>query len=110
MEKETLETAAVKYAVDVNTKIGGNKETYQNCSKLDFIAGANYQSKRISLMEIELNHTKTLLESCEKALEDRDKKAESMYNEEEILEMFHKFNMHLPFNYEFLVKEQFKKK
>jgi hypothetical protein len=34
MEKETLEEAAISYAVDVNTKIGGNKETYQNCSRL----------------------------------------------------------------------------
>jgi hypothetical protein len=36
--------------------------------------------------------------------------AEKMYSEEEVLEMFHKFNMHLPLHYEFLVKEQFKKK
>lgn len=39
---------------------------------------AEWQPERISLMEIELNHTKTLLESCEKALEDRDKKADKM--------------------------------
>jgi hypothetical protein len=36
--------------------------------------------------------------------------AERMYSEEEIMEMFHKFSMYLPFHYEFLVKEQFKKK
>ena len=36
--------------------------------------------------------------------------AERMYSKEEVLEMFHKFNMHLPLHYEFLVKEQFKKK
>jgi hypothetical protein len=35
-------------------------------------------------MEIELNHTKTLLASCEKALEDRDKKAERRYSEEDM--------------------------
>jgi len=35
---------------------------------------------------------------------------ERMYSEEEIMDMFHSFNMHLPLHYEFLVKEQFKKK
>jgi hypothetical protein len=35
-------------------------------------------------MEIELNHTKTLLASCEKALENRDNQAERMYSEEDI--------------------------
>jgi hypothetical protein len=35
--------------------------------------------------------------------------AERMYNEEEILEIFHKFSDYLPLHYEFLVKEQFKK-
>ena len=47
MEKETLEEAAVSYAVDVNTKMGGNKEAYQNCSRLDFIAGAKWQAERV---------------------------------------------------------------
>ena len=47
MSKETIEEAAVSYAVDVNTKMGGNKEAYQNCSRLDFIAGANWQSERM---------------------------------------------------------------
>jgi hypothetical protein len=36
-------------------------------------------AKRIGLMEIELNHTKRLLASCEKALEDRDNKSEVIY-------------------------------
>lgn len=45
-KKETLEEAAVSYAVDVNTKMGDNKEAYQNCSRLDFIAGANWQAER----------------------------------------------------------------
>jgi hypothetical protein len=42
--------------------------------------GAKWQAERIGLMEIELRHTKTLLASCEKALEDRDKQAERMYS------------------------------
>jgi polyhydroxyalkanoate synthesis regulator phasin len=37
-------------------------------------------------MKIELNHTKKLLASCEQALENRDKKAERMYSEEEVTE------------------------
>jgi hypothetical protein len=42
-------------------------------------------------MEIELNHTKTLLASCEKALENRDNQAQRMYSEEDlklILQLF----------------------
>lgn len=34
---------------------------------------------------------------------------ERSYSEEEVMDMFHKFSMHLPLHYEFLVKEQFKK-
>jgi hypothetical protein len=41
-------------------------------------------SSRIGLMEIELNHIKTLLASCEKALENRDNQAKRMYSEEEV--------------------------
>jgi hypothetical protein len=42
--------------------------------------------ERISLMEIELNHTKTLLASCEKALEDSFKKQDKKrYSEEEVI-------------------------
>ncbi len=37
-------------------------------------------------------------------------KQEEMYNEEEVMDMFHNLSMHLPLHYEFLVKEQFKKK
>ena len=36
------------------------------------------------LLKIELSHTKTLLASCEKALEERDKKQNIMYSEEEV--------------------------
>ena len=34
----------------------------------------------------------------------------SKYSEEEVMDMFHNLSMHLPLHYEFLVKEQFKKK
>jgi hypothetical protein len=37
-------------------------------------------------------------------------KQEERYSEEEIMDMFHSLSMHLPLHYEFLVKEQFKKK
>jgi len=37
------------------------------------------------------------------------KEKEGVYNEEEIMNMFHSLSMHLPLHYEFLVKEQFKK-
>jgi hypothetical protein len=36
--------------------------------------------------------------------------AERMYSEEEVMDMFDKFSMHLPLHYEFLVREMFKKK
>jgi hypothetical protein len=36
--------------------------------------------------------------------------AERRYSEEEVMNMFHNLSMHLPLHYEFLVKEQFKKK
>ena len=52
-----------------------------------FIKGAKWQEERIGLMEIELRHTKTLLASCEKALEDRDKQ-ERMYSEEDMKEAY----------------------
>jgi hypothetical protein len=59
--------------------------------KLGYIQGAKWQAERMGLMEIELRHTKTLLTSCEKALEDRDKQAERMYSEEEVLELIWKY-------------------
>jgi uncharacterized protein YPO0396 len=46
--------------------------------------GAKYMQEQYGLMEIELRHTKTLLESCEKALEERDKQQERMYSEVEL--------------------------
>jgi len=78
-----------------------------------FNNGANWQAERIALMEIELNHTKTLLASCEKALEDRDKKAERMYSEEELLQALNLGFTSTDETWEQCVafaKEQFKKK
>ena len=60
-----------------------------------FIEGAKWQDEQdsnwlndLKLMEIELRNTKTLLASCEKALEDRDKQAESqalkLYTEDDL--------------------------
>jgi hypothetical protein len=68
-----------------------NYENDLNNIKIGLYEGAKYQAERMGLMEIELNHTKTLLASCEKALEDRDKQADRMYSEEEVLELIWKY-------------------
>jgi hypothetical protein len=74
-KKETLEEVADRL---VNRPYGNV------VSKSSFIEGAKWQAEKMGLMEIELNHTKTLLASCEKALEERDLQAENMYIEEEV--------------------------
>lgn len=77
MKKETLEEAAE------HNYPGGDVWTEEQAiiRRLAFKNGAKWQAEKIGLMEIELNNTKTLLESCEKALENRDKKAERMYSD-----------------------------
>jgi hypothetical protein len=75
-KQETLEEAAKRFYT--------TEDTRRDCN---FIEGAKWQAERMGLMEIELRHTKTLLASCEKALEDRDKQAERMYTEEEVRKM-----------------------
>ena len=85
MKQETLEEAAEKYR-DYWLETRGLTLTDT------FIAGAKWQAERMGLMEIELRHTKTLLTSCEKALEDRDKQAERMYSEEETLNLWNWLN------------------
>jgi hypothetical protein len=74
VKEETLEEAA--------------ERAVNSCFKEQtlFKLGANWQAERMGLMEIELRHTKTLLASCEKALEDRDKQAERSYSEEDMNE------------------------
>jgi hypothetical protein len=83
-KKETLEEAAERYS----NNFTGDEGKF---AIEDFINGAKYQAEKIGLMEIELNHTKTLLASCEKALEDRDKKAERMYSEDKVIILLNKF-------------------
>jgi hypothetical protein len=51
-----------------------NKRCWEQAKEMDKQQIFEETSKRIGLMEIELNHTKRLLASCEKALEDRDNK------------------------------------
>ena len=46
-KQETLEEAAKNYAVDVNVKMKGHKNTYENCSRIDFIAGVKWQAERM---------------------------------------------------------------
>jgi hypothetical protein len=62
-------------------------ERLENFQKVDFkdgvIEGAKWQAKKdrldLGLLEIELNHTKKLLASCEQALEERDRQSKKMY-------------------------------
>ena len=87
--KETLEEAAEKYAESNQYDLeyydeGGYQgiEVKSFAEKLvDFTN--KWQQENYGLMEIELRHTKTLLASCEKALEERDKQQER-YSEEEV--------------------------
>ena len=78
--KETLEEAAYQDC----KKSGFNNTSYTGHCIQSFINGAKWQAENYGLMEIELRHTKTLLASCEKALEERDKQQERMYSEEEV--------------------------
>jgi hypothetical protein len=85
MKQKTIEEAAK----DTTNKYINERE--KQTAYLEFIEGAKSQSETIGLMEIELNHTKTLLASCEKALENRDLQAERMYSEEEVRELFNQY-------------------
>ena len=46
--------------------------------------------EELKFTEIKLNHTKTLLTSCEKALESRDRQIKEMYSEEEVIKILMK--------------------
>jgi hypothetical protein len=82
-KQETLEEAAFRlYPINIILDYDTNEEI-----RNIWIEGAKWQAERMGLMEIELRHNKTLLASCEKALEDRDKQAERMYSEEEVIEI-----------------------
>jgi hypothetical protein len=95
--------------------IDGSKNVYHNFYKIIIPQEEPKQetleeaSLRIGLMEIELNHTKTLLASCEKALENRDNQAQRMYSEEEVKEILMKTDRFLRADLD-LWFEQFKKK
>jgi hypothetical protein len=89
-KQETLEEAMMQN--------GYHDSDYDKIWREGVQFGAKWQAERMGLMEIELRHTKTLLASCEKALEDRDKQAERMYSEEEVLTI-------LKSDKEFIVKE-----
>ena len=88
--KETLEEAAEKYGIGIGNKDG--------TAQFDFIKGAKWQKEHYGLMEIELSHTKKLLASCEKALEERDKQQERMCGEEEIIQLIQFLSMSEEFN------------
>ena len=64
--------------------------------------GAKWQAEKdrldVGLLQIELNHTKTLLASCEKALEDRDNQTKKMYSEEETYRILHSLMMEIQLN------------
>ena len=74
-----------------------NKETLEEyyLSSIKSVLSCNNDYQAIRLMEIYF---------------DRKSQEQRMYSEEEVMEMFHNLSMHLPLHYEFLVKEQFKKK
>lgn len=81
--KETIEEAAEKWLNKDGFNIYNHYDT-----RPSFIAGAKWQQEHYGLMEIELRHTKTLLASCEKALEERDKQQKRSYSEKEMRESF----------------------
>jgi hypothetical protein len=90
-KQETLEEAAQKVLSDAAENYYKQFDNLPIVRFNAFIAGAKCQDKQnkeeIGLLQIELNHTKTLLTSCEKALEERDKQIERMYSEEEVLKI-----------------------
>jgi hypothetical protein len=85
-KQETLEEAALNIIPDRST--AGWIDSFGATERIGFIKGAKWQQERIGLMEIELRHTKTLLASCENALEDRDKQDKNKYSEEDLRKAF----------------------
>jgi hypothetical protein len=119
--KETLEEAATIYAHKsfiwpLNKQ--GEKQSippgqivppgyakHQKIATKHFTAGykSAQENSNINALEFEIVALKSLIQ-------DMDATIKSKYSEEEVMEMFHNLSMHLPLHYEFLVKEQFKKK
>jgi hypothetical protein len=113
-KQETIEKAAKNYT---KNEIGLG---FYPDIEIAFEKGVKWQAEQdreeIGLLQIELNHTKTLLQSCEKALEERDNQDERMYSDEEVMNALH--SVELKYNKDFTkiyegMKEwfkQFKKK
>jgi hypothetical protein len=81
--------------------------------KLEEIEREEFQQETLEkgLMEIELNHTKILVYSCERALEERNEQIKRMYSEEEVKDLILKFNNDKPGIYDASEWfEQYKKK
>ena len=93
-KQETLEEAAEKYENSFKESDG--------TESVDFIEGAKWQAEQLFKDDA--------IQTLEKSLALLLKKQERMYSEEEVMDMFDKFSMHLPLHYEFLVREMFKKK
>jgi hypothetical protein len=86
-KQETIEEVAERlYPVNnTGSMFMANRDELNNSLKQEgFIQGTKRQKEKYDLLLIELNHTKTLLASCEKALEDSFKKQEIRYSEEEV--------------------------
>jgi hypothetical protein len=89
-KKETIEEAAKDYIENTMKFSFDSLETKTQANRMlkcvEFGAKWQQEQDRINrgLLEIELEHTKRLLESCEKALEDRDKQIKSKHSEEEV--------------------------
>jgi len=112
-KQESLEEAAKRIISDMGWVWGNIESAARRVAEYC----AKWQQEHYGLMEIELRHTKTLLASCEKALEERDKQQERMYSEKEVLNLLYEreseLNTHNSiFNYQDAKEwfEQFKKK
>jgi hypothetical protein len=87
-----------------------NKETLEQSVENKCVAGCKHYYGG------EIKHHKDCVyypESFSKMYDDlkwRQEQDKNKYSEEEVMDMFHNFSMHLPLHYEFLVREQFKKK
>ena len=79
MEKTSIEWLAEQLLTKYRLKID-NYQEFKQAKEME-----NQQQEEIGLMEIELKHTKTLLASCEKALEDRNKQDKNKYSEEDMM-------------------------
>jgi hypothetical protein len=121
-KQETLEESAERIVKEsVGLHYYGNETSLENLSRKEYvIKGAKMQAEQdreeIGLLQIELNHTKTLLQSCEKALEERDNQAKRMYSEEEVYNLLYNLACEVVQDYDHTPKkldkwfEQFKKK